>query len=202
MFQMRIGPVQVVSEVIVLTHRCLKRAVNVTSSRTFAGVCNYDVSIFSNFRMEEACGSESQPQLVQVSEFYVVKSQRLRPSVLIIPTGTLTCRRFNLTRTSADARTQYYTCKRCSHLSRRQTTEDRRYSVMAYVTDGCLYLRPEDLHHPNCKEMLQADVLAQNIDRRMREEVKLFGVDAKEAFEKVAARRRQSKVLMDTCFRR
>lgn len=129
--------------------------------------------------------SKAQPQFSSTTQFQLMKSEKFQRSILIVPATSTTCRRFNLVKTSRDERTQYFACKRCYNLSKSHPVGTGRFSVRAYIFDDVLYMPFDARHHPDCKALANASVMAQGIDRTMREQVRRKASNAKEAFEKV-----------------
>lgn len=108
----------------------------------------------SNCRMEELACCAAEPQFSSTTLFQLTKSEKFRPSILVVPTSSSTSRRYALSRTSSDNRTQYFSCKRCYYLNNRRPVDGVLFSVRLYIVDGVFHVPKDAVRHPECEPLL------------------------------------------------
>lgn len=120
--------------------------------------------------------------------FRFVLSTKLQPTVLVVPHSPTTSRLFNFAKWSADGSVGYYSCKRCSNLSRKSVPNDEVYSVSVRVVNGEELVVEGGEHHPDCVPLGNEVIEAQQIDRCCRLLVRQGDMEPRQAFEQVSTR--------------
>lgn len=118
----------------------------------------------------------------------IIYSQRMRPSVLIVPVDDSNSRQFGLRKASADGSLLYFSCRRCEYLNKIGAADGAFYMVSVHVVNGCVKYPYGEEHHPSCAPVANGQLKALEINRKYKRMVRAGQEKPFDAYEKVCAR--------------